>query len=80
MDRAIAVLSDGVAAHPHAAVLLNISPDHLDRYPSVDEYYALLSAYHRQGWKDRLGNPVWHMHSGHPPAIDTSDLSIARYA
>jgi lysyl-tRNA synthetase class 1 len=37
---------------------------------AVDEYYTFLSAYGRQDWKNRLGNPVWHMHSGHPPAID----------
>lgn len=37
---------------------------------AVDEYYAFLSAYPRQAWKERLGNPVWHMHDGHPPAID----------
>ena len=37
---------------------------------AVDEYYAFLSAYQRQDWKERLGNPVWHIHSGNPPAID----------
>jgi lysyl-tRNA synthetase class 1 len=37
---------------------------------AVDEYYTFLSAYPRQDWKNRLGNPVWHMHNGHPPAID----------
>ena len=37
---------------------------------AVDEYYSFLSAYPRQEWKERLGNPVWHMHDGHPPAID----------
>jgi len=37
---------------------------------AVDEYYTFLSAYPRQDWKNRLGNPVWHMHKGHPPAID----------
>ncbi|PBB90445.1 lysine--tRNA ligase [Mesorhizobium sp. WSM3864] len=37
---------------------------------AVDEYYAFLSAYPRQEWKERLGNPVWHMHDGNPPAID----------
>lgn len=37
---------------------------------AVDEYYAFLSAYPRQDWKERLGNPVWHMHNGEPPAID----------
>lgn len=37
---------------------------------AVDEYYAFLSAYRRQEWKERLGNPVWHMHDGNPPVID----------
>ncbi|TIT01263.1 lysine--tRNA ligase [Mesorhizobium sp.] len=37
---------------------------------AVDEYYAFLSAYRRQEWKERLGNPVWHMHDGSPPVVD----------
>ena len=37
---------------------------------AVDEYYSFLSAYPKQDWKERLGNPVWHMHNGNPPAID----------
>jgi lysyl-tRNA synthetase class 1 len=37
---------------------------------AVDEYYTFLSAYPRQDWKERLGNPVWHMHNGTPPDID----------
>jgi len=37
---------------------------------AVDEYYAFLAAYPKQDWKNRLGNPVWHMHDGNPPAID----------
>lgn len=37
---------------------------------AVDEYYTYLSAYPRQTWKDRLNNPVWHMHNGNPPAVD----------
>ncbi|AZO56527.1 MULTISPECIES: lysine--tRNA ligase [unclassified Mesorhizobium] len=37
---------------------------------AVDEYYTFLAAYPRQEWKERLGNPVWHMHDGNPPAID----------
>ena len=35
---------------------------------AVDEYYSFLAAYPRQDWKERLGNPVWHMHDGNPPA------------
>ena len=37
---------------------------------AVDEYYQFLSAYPRQDWAARLSNPVWHIHSGAPPAID----------
>ncbi|KQZ82816.1 lysine--tRNA ligase [Mesorhizobium sp. Root157] len=37
---------------------------------AVEEYYTFLSAYPHQDWKNRLGNPVWHMHNGNPPAID----------
>ncbi len=37
---------------------------------AVDEYYQLLAAYPRQDWKERLGNPVWHIHGGNPPAIE----------
>jgi lysyl-tRNA synthetase class 1 len=37
---------------------------------AVDEYYSFLSAYPKQAWKERLGNPVWHMHDGNPPPIE----------
>ena len=30
-----------------------------------------LEAYQRQGWKERLGNPVWHIHNGAPPQAET---------
>src|SRR6202045_197291 len=33
----------------------------------VDEYQQFLGAYERQDLKGRLSNPVWHIHSGHPP-------------
>src|SRR6202030_2881156 len=36
----------------------------------VDEYQQFLEAYGRQDAKQRLSNPVWHIHSGHPPAPD----------
>ena len=36
----------------------------------VDEYQQFLEAYERQDWKQRLGNPVWHIHSGNPPKPD----------
>jgi lysyl-tRNA synthetase class 1 len=34
---------------------------------NVDEYYQFLEGYQRQDEKQRLANPVWHIHSGHPP-------------
>ncbi|WP_274427210.1 lysine--tRNA ligase [Chelativorans sp. YIM 93263] len=37
---------------------------------AVDEYYSFLSAYRKQDWKTRLGNPVWHIHDGNPPEIE----------
>ncbi len=37
---------------------------------AVDEYFSFLDAYPRQVDDQRLGNPVWHIHSGNPPAID----------
>jgi len=37
---------------------------------AVDEYYQHLAAYPRQDWKERLSNPVWHIHNGNPPAIE----------
>jgi len=44
---------------------------HFDVIPrAVDEYYQFLSAYKRQDWKERLGNPVWHIHSGNVPDIE----------
>ena len=42
---------------------------HFDVIPrAVDEYFQFLGGYGRQEWKQRLGNPVWHIHSGEPPA------------
>ncbi len=37
---------------------------------AVDEYFSFVSAYDRQDWKNRLGNPVWHMHYGNPPQVE----------
>lgn len=34
---------------------------------AVDDYLTFLDAYPRQDWKERLGNPVWHLHAGAPP-------------
>ena len=35
---------------------------------TVDDYLSFLETYPRQEWKERLGNPAWHVHSGAPPA------------
>lgn len=41
---------------------------HFDVIPrAVDEYLQALGGYDRQDWKNRLGNPVWHIHGGTPP-------------
>ncbi len=42
---------------------------HFDVIPrAVDEYLASLDAFGRQGDREKLGNPVWHVHAGDPPA------------
>jgi lysyl-tRNA synthetase class 1 len=35
---------------------------------NVDEYLQFLEGYQRQDDKQKLSNPVWHIHSGQPPA------------
>ncbi|MBI3274922.1 MAG: lysine--tRNA ligase [Methylocystis sp.] len=35
---------------------------------NVDDYLTCLEAYPRQAWRERLGNAVWHVHEGRPPA------------
>ncbi len=37
---------------------------------NVDEYLSFLSAFPKQSAKERLGNPVWHIHGGNPPLED----------
>jgi lysyl-tRNA synthetase class 1 len=37
---------------------------------NVDEYQQFLDAYPKQEWKQRLANPVWHVHTGNPPQIE----------
>jgi lysyl-tRNA synthetase class 1 len=47
---------------------------------TVDDYLTFLDAYPRQDWKERLGNPVWHIHDGDPPPpehIGTTGTSIS---
>jgi lysyl-tRNA synthetase, class I len=44
---------------------------HFDVIPrNVDEYQQFLEAYERQDGRQRLSNPVWHIHSGAPPKPD----------
>jgi lysyl-tRNA synthetase class 1 len=37
---------------------------------AVDEYQQFLDGYQRQDARQRLTNPVWHIHSGNPPKAD----------
>jgi lysyl-tRNA synthetase class 1 len=37
---------------------------------AVDDYQQFLEGYQRQDGKQRLANPVWHIHSGEPPQPD----------
>ena len=37
---------------------------------AVDEYFVFLEGYPTQVDERKLGNPVWHIHSGRPPTID----------
>jgi lysyl-tRNA synthetase class 1 len=37
---------------------------------TVDEYQQLLDGYQKQDLRQRLSNPVWHIHSGHPPQVE----------
>ena len=57
---------------------------HFDVIPkAVDEYLSFLDAYQRQSPAERIENPVWHIHSGAPPAPEIAALfqanaSVAR--
>jgi len=37
---------------------------------NVDDYFTHLGNYAKQEIKERLGNPVWHIHAGEPQKID----------
>src|SRR6516165_4676698 len=37
---------------------------------TVDEYQQFLDAYQKQDTRQQLTNPVWHVHSGHPPQVE----------
>jgi lysyl-tRNA synthetase, class I len=38
----------------------------------MDEYQQYLEAYERQDGRQRLANPVWHIHGGNPPKPETA--------
>jgi lysyl-tRNA synthetase class 1 len=45
---------------------------HFDVIPrQVDDYLGFLERFQKQSPKEQLGNPVWHIHSGNPPAPET---------
>ncbi|MEZ5835537.1 MAG: lysine--tRNA ligase [Geminicoccaceae bacterium] len=37
----------------------------------VDDYQSFIDAWPEQDDEKKLGNPVWHIHAGHPPAVST---------
>ncbi len=47
---------------------------------TVDDYLTFLDAYPRQEAKERLNNPVWHIHSGKPPAPEVLTHGASRTA
>ena len=48
---------------------------HFDVIPrQVDDYLSFLKRYPTQGLKERLDNPVWHIHTGNPPREDEEGL------
>ena len=52
---------------------------HFDVIPrAVDEYLGFLERYPDQDTKLRLGNPVWHIHGGEPPAPELVAGSASR--
>lgn len=45
---------------------------------AVDEYAQFLAAYPKQTEpKDQLMNPVWHIHSGNPPAPESGNVTFS---
>src|SRR6476620_11330893 len=37
---------------------------------NVDDYQQFIDGFAKQDARQQLGNPVWHVHSGHPPKFD----------
>jgi lysyl-tRNA synthetase class 1 len=50
---------------------------HFDVIPrQVEDYLAALRRFPTQPLKERMDNPVWHIHSGNPPREDEGGLSF----
>ncbi|MCX5497824.1 lysine--tRNA ligase [Kaistia dalseonensis] len=41
---------------------------------TVDDYFGFVDAYPRQPLDQQIGNPVWHIHTGHPPETSSPIL------
>jgi UDP-N-acetylmuramoylalanine--D-glutamate ligase len=59
-------LHDTPSIRPTVGVLTNLSPDHLDRYASVDEYYADKALLYRNATPDSR----WIVNADDTPALD----------
>ncbi len=64
-------LEEIVEFRPHIGLLLNVTPDHLDRYPGVEEYFsAKLEMFKNQGEDDfrilNFNDPLLRERSGIP--------------
>ena len=58
-----------VALHVHKAARGQAAVfDVIPRF--VDDYLTFLEKYPQQEDKQKLANPVWHIHSGAPPAAE----------
>jgi lysyl-tRNA synthetase class 1 len=44
---------------------------------AVDEYMQFQQAFPRQPVRDRLVNPLWHIHNGHPPPPEEGAVSFS---
>jgi UDP-N-acetylmuramoylalanine--D-glutamate ligase len=58
-------LHDSPDFAPDVGVLTNLAPDHLDRYPSVEDYYADK----RLLFRNAAADDVWVLNGDDPPAL-----------
>ncbi|MEX2156065.1 MAG: Mur ligase family protein, partial [Gemmatimonadales bacterium] len=59
-------LHDSPHFAPDIGVLTNLAPDHLDRYPSTEAYYADK----RLLFRNASGDDVWVLNADDPPVLD----------